>query len=71
MLGAAMNDDRQMIEMLLAIHDGDDRCGCLAQSVRAALDADTEWAQGVIVELLQLCIANHPAGSTHRQRGNG
>lgn len=53
---------REEIERLLDAHDGDDRCGCLAASVRAALDGEPEQVR----TLLRTCIAEHPAGLTYR-----
>ncbi len=53
---------RDEIERLLDAHDGDDRCGCLASCVRAALDGNPEE----VLNLLRGCIAEHPAGLTYR-----
>lgn len=60
---------REQVTLLLSIHDGDDRCRCLARCVEAALDAETkESAMRDVETALRDCLADHPAGSTWRRR---
>lgn len=60
---------REQVSMLLSIHDGDDRCGCLAQALETALDAETkESAMRDVETSLRTCLADHPSGSTWRRR---
>ena len=60
---------REQLTMLLSIHDGDDRCRCLARCVETAVDAETkEAAMRELDGILRTCLADHPAGGTWRRR---
>ena len=54
---------REHLVLLLRLHDGDDRCGCLRRALSDAL-------QGLSVEgveaLVEECLRSHPAGSRYR-----
>jgi hypothetical protein len=52
----------QLLDLLLDIHDGDDRCGCLRKIV-AVRDKMTD---GDVIEALGRCLELHPAGSLYR-----
>ena len=54
------------LRLLMRIHDGDDRCGCLRLALAQALDG---WTAGRIAETVEDCLRSHPAGSVYR--GNG
>lgn len=55
-----MSDD--VLDALLALHDGDDRCGCLRHCIRLIDDGQ----RGEVVEALLNCLHHHPAGSIYR-----
>ena len=58
-----MPDDAYLIDVLLNIHDGDDRCGCLREIIRDLLaDPHTD-----VLPALRECIERHPAGLTYRR----
>lgn len=59
-------DDNEQLELLLSIHDGDDRCGCLA-GIAADL-ARGRIATADAVTIMRACLAEHPAGATWRGR---
>lgn len=50
------------LDVLLRLHDGDDRCGCLRKVVRL-IDAGE---RGQAVDALESCLQQHPAGSLYR-----
>ena len=52
------------LELLLRLHDGDDRCGCLRQALLAAIDGNTDTS----ITILRQCLEQHPAGSTYYRR---
>jgi len=56
-------DDGFIIDVLLNVHDGDDRCGCLREIIRSLM-ADPEAA---VLPVLRECIERHPAGLTYRR----
>ena len=58
-----MPDDAYLIDVLLNIHDGDDRCGCLREIIRDLL-ADPH---ADVLPALRECIERHPAGLTYRR----
>ena len=58
-----MPEDAYLIDVLLNVHDGDDRCGCLRSIIRTLLD---DPAANILTEL-QKCIETHPAGLTYRR----
>lgn len=57
-------EPREHLGMLLDWHDGDDRCGCLAELVGVVVDGDVDLAGAV--EWVSQCLAEHPAGLTMR-----
>lgn len=56
--------DRDVIAALLAVHDGDDRCGCLRETYRLSLLENTLATQ---LWKLTTCMNEHPAGATYRR----
>lgn len=64
-----MTNPLQHIADLLADHDGDDRCGCLNETVwQLAAEGNTDQQLHTTISRLGNCLANHPAGLTIRQR---
>jgi hypothetical protein len=51
------------LRLLIRIHDGDDRCGCLRLALAQALDG---WPPEVIAVTVEECLRAHPAGSIYR-----
>lgn len=51
-----------VLDALLRLHDGDDRCGCL----RAALLLVDNGKREDAIEVVQECLESHPAGSIYR-----
>ncbi len=51
-----------VLDVLLRIHDGDDRCGCLREVIREITAGDRQAA----TEILENCLQYHPAGSIYR-----
>lgn len=60
--GERMSD---VLNALLRLHDGDDRCGCL----RAALLLVDNGKREDAIEVVQECLESHPAGSIYRGKG--
>lgn len=58
-----MNDH---LRLLIRLHDGDDRCGCLRIALSQALDG---WSVEDIAATVEECLRNHPSGSIYRGRG--
>lgn len=52
-----------VLDALLRLHDGDDRCGCL----RAAVILIDAQRRDEAVEIVQACLETHPAGSIYRR----
>jgi hypothetical protein len=51
------------LELLLRLHDGDDRCACLRKALTDALDnVDPKRIEADIED----CLRQHPAGSRYR-----
>lgn len=55
-----MNDH---LRLLLRLHDGDDRCGCLSAALESAVNGADEAS---IATLIEDCLKSHPAGSRYR-----
>lgn len=51
------------LRLLLRLHDGDDRCGCLRKALEYALARRPE---SVIEQVVEQCLTSHPAGSRYR-----
>lgn len=51
------------LALLLRLHDGDDRCGCLRKALAGALDGSSVQ---LIETLIEECLRVHPAGSRYR-----
>lgn len=56
---------REELDLLLRLHDGDDRCGCLRSAFLAAIDGCLEDAVAIIRD----CLESHPAGSSYYRKG--
>lgn len=57
--------------LLLNIHDGDDRCGCLRHIIDVWVEGTTlgisiDDLYGASVVSLLACLEHHPAGSLYR-----
>ena len=59
------------LALLLRLHDGDDRCGCLGRALLlACTDGPTQailtrW-EIEIPDLIRSCLEHHPSGSVYR-----
>jgi hypothetical protein len=51
------------LALLLRLHDGDDRCGCLRKAVIEAMGG---CSVGYVEEIVEDCLRSHPAGSRYR-----
>ena len=53
------------LELLLRLHDGDDRCGCLRDALIAVVDTHSE---DTALLILEVCLEQHPSGSSYYRR---
>lgn len=60
-----MSTTSDQIVFLLSVHDGDDRCGCLADLIRQ-LTSGEAIADEQVEERLRWCLQHHPSGSHAR-----
>ena len=51
------------LALLLRLHDGDDRCGCLRAIIGQLL---LDGSEANVQLGLEFCLQNHPAGSRYR-----
>ena len=51
-----------LLDLLLDLHDGDDRCGCLRKIISMSEQLDDKQ----VLEALELCLKEHPSGSVYR-----
>lgn len=51
------------LDVLLRIHDGDDRCGCLRLAILLIDSNQREEA----IETIRECLEMHPSGSIYRR----
>lgn len=58
-----MNGD---LLLLLRIHDGDDRCGCLRLIIERLTSEDAAQEQDAVTTRLLACLEHHPSGSLYR-----
>lgn len=62
-----------VVDLLLMLHDGDDRCGCLKEAFGIALERrdadDLEDVEKRVAWVLTYCLSAHPAGIAARDLG--
>ena len=51
------------LALLLRLHDGDDRCGCLRLALEQAVEGEPET---IVTTTIEACLRTHPAGSRYR-----
>lgn len=54
------------LNALLRLHDGDDRCRCLAVALFALAEGSTTVED--VAEQVRRCLETHPAGSSYYRR---